>query len=407
MKMQQRHISSFQYYLGGLGTSAVAMGLQVVIFPWLVVGVLHESADRVGLAQMAVMLPNLLLILVGGALSDNRHLGTYISKLYLLYGLPFGVMLVATLMGHLSYELLLIFGAGYGIITAFIQPARESLLSQVCGDELQRAVARSTFVQFGAQGLGFLCAGLFDHVGLPILLSLQILLFVVTARLMRASQPPGSGLAAGRHATRRKVFSGLREVWAHPRLRSLMAMVGATGFLGFGAYLVAMPLMAREVYGQTAIFYAGLQLCFTVGVLLSNFIYMRLVRGFRWPGRVLLISLFARGLILLAIALHLRVSILFPLVVVWGMFSGISISLGRVLTHTEAPESHRSRVVSVYQLSLFGTAPLGAWLCGEMISAWGVLEVFAILGVLTAAAALLGCFGALWQLRPERPAVRQ
>ena len=55
-------VSSFQYYLGGLGSSAVAMGLQVVIFPWLVVGVLHEPADRVGLAQMAVMLPNLLLI---------------------------------------------------------------------------------------------------------------------------------------------------------------------------------------------------------------------------------------------------------------------------------------------------------------------------------------------------------
>lgn len=398
--------TSFQYYLGGLGSSAVAMGLQVVIFPWLVVGVLHEPADRVGLAQMAVMLPNLLFILMGGALSDNRHLGTYVSNLYLLYMLPFGIMLGATMVGHLSYHLLIIFGVGYGVITAFLQPARESLLVQVCGDNLQSAVAQSTFVQFGAQSLGFLLIGLFIYVGLPALLLIQMVMFAVAAWFIRLSQPSGVGLSGGRHDSRQSIWSGLRVVWRHPKLLPLMVIVGATGFIGFGAYLVAMPIIAREVYAAGAGFYAGMQLSFAFGVLLSNFIYMRLVGGFRRPGRVLLMSLFARGWIMVVIGLGVSVYAVFPLVGVWGMFSGISISLGRVMTHGEAPESHRSRVVSIYQLALLGTAPLGAWVCGEMIAMWGVLEVFVVLGVAIVVTSAGGVFSQLWKERPETPAAR-
>lgn len=402
MIIQSRY-SSFQYYLAGLATSATAMGLQVVIFPWLVVGVLNESADRVGLAQMAAMLPNLLLILLGGAVSDNRHLGTYLGRLYLLYGLPFGVMLFATLSDYLDYQLLILFGLGYGIITAFVQPARESLLTQVCGGNLQQAVARSTIVQFTAQSVGFLLMGLFDQVGLAVLLIFQMLMFVISGRLLRASQPLGEGLAEGRRRGRQSIWSGLKEVWRHPRLLPLMLMVAATGFIGFGAYLVAMPLLARETYQAGPAFYAGLQLCFAVGVLLSNIIYIRLAGGVSWPGRVLLISLFCRGVIMVIIGFHVPVLVLFPLVVVWGMFSGISISLGRVVTHSEASESHRSRVVSIYQLALLGTAPLGAWVSGELIHLWGVLNVFVILGVAVLLAAVVGVFTPLWKSPPEKP----
>ena len=399
--------SHFQYYLGGLGSSAVAMGLQVVIFPWLVVGVLHEPADRVGLAQMAVMLPNLLFILLGGALSDNRHLGSYLFRLYLLYLLPFGMMLIAVNSGYLSYQLLIIFGASYGVITAFIQPARESLLSQVASEDLQRSVVRTTLVQFAAQSLGYLSAGLFDRIGLSILLVFQMLMFIAAGLFLRASQPAGVGLTRRPQRQSQTITAGLWAVWRHARLRPLMLLVGATGFLGFGVYLVAMPLMTREVYGQSAVFYAALQLSFTAGVLLANVLYLRLSGGFRQPGRVLVISLFSRGLIMLLIATHLPLGLLFPAVMVWGMFSGISISLGRMMTHSEAPEAYRSRVVSIYQLAFFGTAPLGAWVTGQLISAQGVLETFAALGTLTLLVAALGVFTQLWRSPAGKPAKQQ
>ncbi|MDO7654022.1 MAG: hypothetical protein MUQ57_04890, partial [Porticoccus sp.] len=74
--------SSFRVYLGGVGASSLAQGLQIVLFPWLLVGVLNESALRVGYAQMALMLPQLFFILIGGVVSDNRHLGHHLFRLY-------------------------------------------------------------------------------------------------------------------------------------------------------------------------------------------------------------------------------------------------------------------------------------------------------------------------------------
>ncbi|RLA40683.1 MAG: MFS transporter, partial [Gammaproteobacteria bacterium] len=92
-----------------------------------------------------------------------------------------------------------------------------------------------------------------------------------------------------------------------------------------------------------------------------------------------------------------------PAVLVWGMFSGISISLGRMMTHTEAPEAYRSRVVSIYQLAFFGTAPIGAWMTGQLISAQGVLETFGGLGATTLLVASLGVFTQLWRSPGGKP----
>ena len=41
------------------------------MFAWLVTMVLRESPERVGFAQMALLLPGTLLILIGGSYSDR------------------------------------------------------------------------------------------------------------------------------------------------------------------------------------------------------------------------------------------------------------------------------------------------------------------------------------------------
>ena len=390
-------VQRFHWYLGGIGVGAIAMGLQVVLFPWILVGVLHETPDRVGLAQTAVLLPSLLLILWGGALSDNRHLGTWLRTLFRLYALPCGVLLAAAAGGWLDYRLLLLFGVGYGTITAFVQPAREGLLPQLCGADLQRAVAQSTFAQFAAQSLGILAAGQLDRIGLPLLLGGQLLLFLAAASLFGRAQPAHEGRQAGTRGAPAGVLSGLREVWRLPRLRALMLVVSITGFFGFGAYLVAVPLMVREIYQGGSGLFSGVQLCFTLGVLIANVLFIRSGAARERPGRMLIASLFGRGVILTGMALHVPLTLLFPAVLAWGMFSGQAITLGRILTHTLAPETHRSRVVSVYQLAFFGTAPIGAWLTGEAIARVGVLPALALLGGCTMVAAALATLSPVWR----------
>ena len=156
------------------------MGLHKVIYPWLVVGVLYESPSRLGLATMALLLPNLLFILPGGVVADRRHRGSWLSFLYLLYLLPLGLLLGAVVVGELTFTMLLMFGVTFGTILAFIQPARESLLGYAPPEIMHQAVAKMMIVQFVAQGVGFVIAGQLDMISLPQLLGFQMLIFFIT-----------------------------------------------------------------------------------------------------------------------------------------------------------------------------------------------------------------------------------
>lgn len=401
--------SRFHNYLGAVGASSMAMGLQNVLFPWIVVGILGEDPHRLGLAQMAVMLPNLLFILIGGAFSDSRHLGTHLGRLYLVYGFPIGMLLAMAVSGLLVYWHVLLYAVLYGLTTAFVQPARESLLPQLTGQALQQAVAKSALIQFGAQSLGIAAAGQLDRVGLPVLLGFQLALFAGAAILIRRCQPKGEGIVTERKPVRLAgVLEGVGTVFRHKRLLPLMSLVAATGFLGIGAYFVAMPVLAREVYNQDAGFFAIMQLCFVAGILCANVIFIRWVKSLRHPGRLMLISLFLRGLLIALAAFQLPLWLLFPLLVLWGMMSGVSTTLGRAMTHEEAPPEMRSRVVSVYQLCLFGGAPIGAWATGYAIDHFGLMPSLVALGVLTTLVTLANmAFSGLWQQRREMQSAPQ
>ncbi len=394
-----KSFGSFHTYLGGVGASSLAQGLQIVIFPWLLVGVLGESAVRVGYAQMALMMPQLLFILIGGVISDNRHLGRHLFHLYMFYSVPCLVLLVAVWLEYLSFGLMLLFGFCFGTVTAFIQPARESLLSQVADKQLQQAVARASLIQFSAQSVGIILAGYMDSLGLLILIFLQILLLLSSGWLLRRCLPVDSHESKERRgSTWKNMMSGLAVVRRDTRLLQLMMVVAATGFLGFGLYLVAMPILTREVYHQGAAFFAWIQFSFMFGVILSNIYIIRFVGRFTQPGRVLLLSLLIRGCFLIAVAMHPSPWLLFVLVALWGAASGVAMMIGRSMTHEASPQPYRARVVSVYQLALFGAAPIGAWVSGHTISAIGVLPAIGTLGGLTVLAAVIAMlFSELWR----------
>lgn len=388
----------FRLYLGGVGASSLAQGLQIVIFPWLLVGILGEPAERVGYAQMALMLPQLLFVLIGGVVSDNRHLGQHLFRLYLFYSIPSLLLLLTLWFDALSFSLMLLFGFCFGTVTAFIQPARESLLSQVAEHHLQQAVARASFIQFSAQSVGILLAGLMDRGGLLILVVLQCLLLLGSGLLLRQCLSLPQEVAWERtRSTWKEMMSGLEVVRRDTRLLHLMIVVAATGFLSFGLYLVAMPILTREVYQQGAGFFAAIQFSFMFGVILSNIYIIRFVGRFAQPGRALLLSLLVRGGLLIVIALHPPSWLLFLIVVLWGVASGVAMMLGRSITHEESPQSYRARVVSVYQLALFGAAPIGAWLSGQTISAIGILPAISVFGGITMLVSILAIvFSQLW-----------
>ena len=66
--------SGFGWYLASTSSWFGAWGLQQVLFPWLVVGVLEASAETTGVVQMSVILATLVLLPVGGIVADRVEL---------------------------------------------------------------------------------------------------------------------------------------------------------------------------------------------------------------------------------------------------------------------------------------------------------------------------------------------
>lgn len=414
MAAQEFH---FRHFLATIGTSNLAMGLHTVLYPWLVVGVLELSPSRLGLAQLAVLLPNLLFILPGGVISDRRHRGSWLSLLYLLYSLPIAILIGAALSGELTFSLLLMFGMVFGSISAFVQPARESLLGYASQDLMHQAVAKVVMVQFIAQGIGFVIAGQLDTLGLTTLLIVQMLMFALSSILIKRSHPQlviDADIVDSKADPKADTDEPKRETWQELRagfalfltdkaLLHLLLLVTATGFLAFGVYLVGMPLLAREAYQGGAGLYAILQVTFTMGIVLANFVVSRQKNTFKRPGRLMIISFLGRGGLLAAVALMPNFWILFPVIFAWGAFSGMSMTLGRTILHNQVPHSHRSRAASVYQLCLFAGAPLGAWACGVAIEQVGLAQTFTVIAGLTLVVSVIAAtMSPLWALKASK-----
>jgi predicted MFS family arabinose efflux permease len=79
-------------------------------------------------------------------------------------------------------------------------------------------------------------------------------------------------------------------------------------------------------------------------------------------------------------------------------------TLGRTILHNQVPHALRSRAASVYQLSLFGGAPLGAWASGMAIQTIGLSATFIVIAILTLAVSLIAATASpLWSLATEEP----
>ena len=387
------------------------MGLQKVLYPWLVVGVLELSPSHLGLAQLAVLLPSLLFVLPGGVVSDRLHRGRWLSILYLLYFIPVGGLSILFWAGSVSFLQLVIFGTLFGTITAFIQPARESLLGYAAPELMHQAVAKVMVVQFIAQGAGFIVAGQLDIVDPLHLLSFQLVVFLLSSIFIRRSHPLVPDLEKKQPpkspSSLKNLFTELKQglvLFKHNKsLLHLIFIVFATGFLAFGVYLVGVPLIAKQLYGGGATLYAALQIVFTLGIITVNLGVMNLTNMFLKAGRLMVLSFLVRGTLVALVALKPSLWLLFPLIYIWGVFSGLSMTLGRTILHNEVPDNMRSRAASIYQLCLYGGAPLGALVCGITVEWIGLRDAFFAIAWVTLAISIITALRSpLWHVKSVR-----
>lgn len=350
----------FRWYLGGLAAWYTSFGIQMIMFPWLVAVVLREPAQRVGIAQMAVMAPAMLFMLYGGTVADRADCRRLLFRYQLLAMLPPLALVGVMAGGGLGYHVMLAYGLAVGTFTAFVVPARDALLSRVVRQGRARAIAITSAAQFLFQLVGIVVAGFAGRLGANALLVGQAVILALGAYAVSrlAPAPPA---AAHRHdeSPLAAMQDGLRAVRRSDRLFPVVVAMLSVGVFYGGAFAVILPLMVRDVFDGGSGELALVNTCFWGGTIASTLLQIR-VGALRRPGRAVLLSLAWGAIGLVAMSVPGPLFAFALICLGWGVGAGVVLTQGRTIVQLETPESHRARALAIFQLGFTGGAPIGA-----------------------------------------------
>jgi len=390
------------YYFLGTGTWFFAYGLQSVIFAWLVTMVLQESAEKVGLAQMAFLLPATLLMLLGGSLADHFG-GKRLAIIGHLVGATAPIFLTTvTWLGGMSYTTVLIFAVVMGCAQALVTPARDGLLANLAGGNIQRRVVQASMIQFGVQMTGFLVASFADQMGPIRILLIQACVLVAGTffyfRLKVEHTPsPNVSNNMAQHIGRSMAI-GYRTVMSSPYLKGVVIQNCAMGVFFMGSYIVTVPLLIRETYGGSAQELSLVNALNSFGLLLTILLLLRIGNILR-QGRALLLAQGTGAVILAGGGLELGLTSLAVCIFLWGVCGGLAMTMSRTVMQELAPPDQRARMMAFYAFSFMGSGPIGALMSGYLVEWYGPATALIIscVGMLTVVI-YVSLTSALWKL---------
>lgn len=348
------------------------LGVQMVLFPWLVAVVLRMDAFAVGLAQAALMAPGLLFLPLGGLVADRGNARRLLLRYHLFYAVPPLLLAVVLTAGGLSYPLLIAYGVVVGAISAFAVPARDALLPAVVktGD-LPRAVALVTALQFVGQLLGIAVASLADRFGAAPLLVFNaaslLLGCLVVLRLPDSAPHP----TAERGGFWRSLAEGVAEAAKSDQLWPVLLLNFGIGVFYVGPFMAVMPLVVRDIYAGGALELSYVNLAFWAGTIAASMALADLARRVTRRGRLLAVALTIGAVVLAAMSTLPPFAAFAALILVWGVGAGITMTQGRTIVQIVSPPTHRARLMSLFQLGFGGGGPIGSLLTGSICAVWG------------------------------------
>ncbi len=391
---------AYSWFIAGVGSWFAAMGMQGVIFSWLVVGVLQAKAEWVGIAQSASMIPLILFTLVAGVVADRRDRRTLLISLYLLASLLSGGLVAIVASGWLSLATLIAYALVMGTVQAFVMPARDSFLSEVAGPNMMRAVTGMMLAQWGLQIVGTLLAGTARWVGtVPTLCVHGLTLLIGALMLSKLPPAPPHGGVPQTNLRLVDVVAGVNEVVHSSTLLPIFLLGIAVGGFFIGPFMVVFPILVRDYYGGDVAQLAMLSTAFPVGTILGS-LALLWYGDIRRKGVAQLISLIVGSGCLAIVSFGLPFWGTLVMICAWGITAAVFGNSGRTLFQERARPSHRARVLSVHTLGFMGSAGLvGAPLSGVLVEHFGPLATCAVSsGAMVVIAALAFLFTEIAQV---------
>jgi MFS family permease len=364
--------------------------MQSMALQWLVWRLTHSAVALVLVAFLG-QFPVALLGVVGGSVADRYPRRTVLLVTQFLAMLQAGVLAVLTLVGLLGTNHVLIvylLAAGLGVVSSFDLPARQALLAQVAGEEVESAVALNSSIFNGARLLGPALAGvLVTWVGEGVCfllnaLSYGCMLFGLWRMDLTVSEPAppcGGNLA-----------EGVRFAARSERVRTVLTLLAVSSVFGWSCLALA-PVFASRLGGQASflgVLLAAVGLGSLVGataLLVAQRGAESLQRRVAWGATILGV-----GLGFLAASQHRWTASVAMLLIGFGFTQHLGAT--NTLLHVLSPPPMRGRVMGIFLTAFIGISPLGGLVVGWLATKMGegIVVSAASVVVITASAFFRG-----------------
>lgn len=380
----------YRRYLASAISYSVGMWTFQTVLIWIV---LEQTGSAASVSALLICLTVawLLFSLPAGVLADRYDLRRLMLAGQIFGALSMGTAAVATAAGLMTPPIAMALIFVLGISDAFYNVPSMVFVGRLVEPRLMAGAISLSALQYGfGRILGGLVTGIaVASIGSAASLGLAALLFLVSfAIVLTLPSLPRLETSPGR-APLGDLGAAVRWYRGSPPSIALMVLgLGAALFIY--CYFTLLPVVATQVLGAGS---QGLGLLTSagglgvlIGSLLTDPIGRRLGRG---RAVVLALVMAAAAFAGLGLSNVLVVSAVFTIALTLSL--GIYRVTSRLLLQHLAPARMRGRVIAVFELSFWGTYPLGAAVSGALADRFGasaVIVSFAVLTVLAAGVAL-------------------
>jgi MFS family permease len=381
--------SNYRRYVVGHAVSVIGTWMQRVGQDWLVLELTHSSV-ALGTCLALQFLPVLFGGVWGGVIVDRRDKRRLIIATQLAQAVLAAVLAVVTLAGTVNIATVYVMALLLGVVSVFDVPARQAFVGELVeAKDVVNAMALASLVHNTGRLVGPALGGvLIAAAGVGVtfaanavsFLAVLVGLLVIDPASLRRGPPVGRAPGQAR--------AGLRYVWDHPELRTIMLLVAFVAVFGQN-FRVVLPLLAADTFGGDARTYGLLTSMLGLGAVIGALVSAASVRP---TARSLFLACVVFGAANLCTAAAPALVVASVALVVVGAANIVFNTFARTLLQMHSHQSLHGRVMAIHSLVFLGSTPIGAPLLGAVCAVAGPRSglLVACAFSLVPAAALLG-----------------
>jgi MFS family permease len=376
------HEPNYRKYLAGSFVSNIGTWMQRVAQDWLVLELSGGSGLAVGITTGLQFLPMLLLSPYGGLIADrfNKQKILKITQAWLaLCAAALGVLAV-TGVATTAHVYAIAFAFGLG--TAFDNPARQSVVSEVAGrDNLANAIGLNSATFHAARIVGPAVAGVVIAAvgsGWAILANAVSYLAFIGALLIMDSQLLRTTPPTPR--AKRQIREGLAYILSKPSMLLVISVVFFVGTFGLN-FQMTSALMAQQEFHRSAQDYGLLGTLMAVGSLAGALTAAR--RHGAPSGRLVVTVAVIFGLVEIGSGLaptYFAYAATLPLL---GLVTLLTLTAANASIQLGVDPLRRGRVMALYIMVLMGGTAIGSPIIGWVGQTMGPRWTLIIGGAVT------------------------